>query len=59
MTKLTSRQLREMIGCGVSYRGREAVVLSVRPDMERLGLPSLVVILDGEQIAVLRPSELV
>jgi hypothetical protein len=55
---LTARQLRCMVGCGVSYRGRWATVLSVRPDMERLGLPSLCLAVEGSGIAVIRPSEL-
>jgi hypothetical protein len=59
MTKLTACQLRAMVGCRVSYKGREATVLYVRPDMERLGLPSLgLVILDETGLAVIRPSEL-
>ncbi len=58
MTNLTTKQMREMVGCKVSYRGREGTIASVRPDMERVGMPSLCVELDCGDTAILRPSEL-
>jgi hypothetical protein len=57
MKKMTAKEMRQMVGCKVNYRGREATIESVRPDMERLGLPSLRLVWDGG-VAILRPCEI-
>lgn len=51
-TRLTAKQMREMIGCSVNYRGREAVIETVRPDMQMM-----LVRWDGGS-AIIRPEEL-
>lgn len=59
MNKLSTSQLRRMIGCGVSYRGREGTIEGILPDAERRGQPSLVIRMsDTDMVAVIRPSEL-
>ena len=58
MTKLTAKEMREMVGCSVSYRGCQGTIQSVRPDMERVGMPSLCIRFEGGGVAILRPSEL-
>ncbi len=50
--RMTAKQMREMVGCAVNYRGREATVESVRPDMQMMR-----VVWDGGA-AIIRPSEL-
>lgn len=52
-TRMTARQMRQMVGSRVSYRGREAVIASVRPDMGMMELQ-----LDSGGTAIIRPSEL-
>lgn len=59
MKKLTAKELRSMVGCSVSYRGREAVVVNAMPDM---GAPSPGMLrlefVNGGGSAIVRPSEL-
>ena len=55
---MIAREMRQMVGCKVSYRGREATIEGVRPDMERAGLPSLRLQIAGGGVAIIRPGEL-
>lgn len=56
--RMTANELRQMVGCKVSYRGHDATVDYVRPDMERLGLPSIKLVWADGGAAILRPTEI-
>jgi hypothetical protein len=56
--RIKASELREMVGCAVSYKGREGTIESVRPDMESCGMPSLCIRMQDGGVAILRPQEL-
>ena len=59
MKTMTKKELNAMVGCAVSYKGREGTIISVDHTEERRSGPSLrIFMFDTNMVAVVRPSEL-